>query len=194
MIAAVVLLLLAALGHAAIWVAAINRAHASGWPHAIVKKIDKLFFLLLLVPPPVAAYWLSRVDLPSLMPWRVFPMTAPYPWGMVAGEGYLGLCCLAAAATLVQRLRWAVLHNVSTILRFHRSRSLATGHVLHCPDYPHHAMVHLPGNESLELDLTDAVWTFPACRRPWKDCRSSISPTFILRAGSASRISKRSCG
>jgi predicted MPP superfamily phosphohydrolase len=154
-IAAVVLLLLAALGHAAIWVAAINRAHASGWPHAIVKKIDKLFFFLLLVPPPVAAYWLSRVDLPSLMPWRVFPMTAPYPWGMVAWEGYLGLCWLAAAATLVQRLRWAVLHDVSTILRFHRSRSLATGNVLHCPDYPHHAMVHLPGNESLELDLTE---------------------------------------
>ena len=40
------------------WVAAINRTHASGWPHAIVSKLDKLFFLFLLVPPPLAAYWL----------------------------------------------------------------------------------------------------------------------------------------
>ena len=54
-----------------------------------------------------------------------------------------------------QRLRWALLHDVSSILRFHRSRSLATGHVLHSPDHPHHAIVHLPGNESLELDLTE---------------------------------------
>ena len=69
---AVVLLVIAAAGHAAIWVAAINRLHASGWPHAIVQRIDKLLFSLLVVPPPVAAFCLLWVDLPALMPWRVF--------------------------------------------------------------------------------------------------------------------------
>ena len=74
---------------------------------------------------------------------------------MLAWEGYLALCWLAAAATLVAAPAMAVLHDVSAILRFHRSRSLATGDILHCPDHPHHAIVHLPGNESLELDLTE---------------------------------------
>jgi predicted MPP superfamily phosphohydrolase len=32
---------------------------------------------------------------------------------------------------------------------------VATGNVLHSPDHPHHAIVHLPGNESLKLDLTE---------------------------------------
>ncbi|MEI8371797.1 MAG: metallophosphoesterase [Planctomycetota bacterium] len=154
MTAAVVLLVVAAAGHAAIWVAVINRTHATGWPHSIVSKIDKLFFLLLLAPPPMAVYWLLSVDAPSLMPWRVFSSTAANTTGILALEGYLGLCWISAVVILVQRLRWAILQNGSSILRFHRSRSLATN-ILHSPDHPHHAIVHLPGNESLELDLIE---------------------------------------
>jgi uncharacterized protein len=154
-IATVVFLMVAALGHAAIWIAAINRTHASGWPHAIVSKVDKVFFLVLLVPPPIIAYWLLRVDAQSLMPWRVFASTAANSTAVLAWEGYLILCWLGAAAALVDRLRWTIVRDVSSILRFHRSRSLATGDVLHSPDHPHHAIVHLPGNESLELDLTE---------------------------------------
>ena len=155
MIAAVVFLVVAAAGHAAIWVAIINRTHATGWPHSIVSKIDKLFFLLLLAPPPVVAYWLLWVDVQSLMPWHFFSSTAANTIGILAFQGYLGLCGISAVATLVQRLRWRVLQNGSPILRFHRSRSLATSHVMHSPDHPHHSIVHLPGNESLELDLIE---------------------------------------
>lgn len=155
MIAAVILLAVAAAGHAAIWVAAINRTHASGWPHAIVGKIDKVFFLILLGVPPAAAYWLSRTDVQSLLPWRLLPATVASSPAVLAWDGYLVLCWLSTAATLAARVRWRFLHDVSPILRFHRSRSLAASGILHSPDHPHHAIVRLPGNESLELDLTE---------------------------------------
>jgi predicted MPP superfamily phosphohydrolase len=152
---AVAFLVVAAVGHAAIWVAAINRTHASGWPHAIVGSVDKLFFFLLVVPPPVAACWLWRAGVVELMPWRVFSSPVAATPGLLVWEGYLGLCWLAAALTLIARLRWSLLQDVSKILRFHRRRSLAASNVLHSPDHRHHAIVHLPGNESLELDLTE---------------------------------------
>ncbi len=161
MIAAVLLLVVAALGHAAIWVSVIDRSHATGWPHSIVKELTKLFLLLLVVPPPLVACWLFWVDPRSLMPWRVFSSTASCTAGILALESYLALCWLAAGVTLVKRLQWVLWHDVSRIHRFHRSRSLATGHVLHSPDHPRgtrysgSAIVRLPGNESLKLDLTE---------------------------------------
>jgi len=154
-IAAVVLLVVAAVGHAAIWVAAINRTHASGWPHAIVGKVDKLFFVILFIPPLLAAYWLTRTDVPSLMPWRLFSSSSAQSPGVLAFEGYLCLCWLSAAATLATRMRWRSLRDVSSIRRFYRSRTLAAGDVLRSPDHRHHLLVHLPGNESLQLDLTE---------------------------------------
>jgi len=154
-IAAVLLLVVAAAGHAAIWIAAINRTHATDWPHSVIKQLSRLLFLVLLVPPGVAACGLWWVDPQLLMPWRVFSTNATNSTGILAFEGYLGGCWICAAVAIGQRLRWMALQNGSSILRFHRSRSLATSHVLHSPDHPHHTLVHLPGNESLELDLTE---------------------------------------
>ena len=107
-ITAVVLLIVATLGHAAIWVAVINRTHASAWPYLVTKAITKLLFLVLLVPPALVAYWLLRAGAQLLMPWRVFTANASCTPGILAGEGYLAFCWLAAAATLVRRLRWAL--------------------------------------------------------------------------------------
>jgi predicted MPP superfamily phosphohydrolase len=154
-IAAVVLLLVAAVGHAAIWVAAINRTHATGWPHSIVRRIDKALFLFLLVPPPTVACWLFWIDPRSLMPWRALAASPPQTPAIALFSAYIALCWFVAGAVLLQRLQRILLQDASAVLRFHRSRSLATSNVLHCPDHPHHAIVHLPGNESLDLDLTE---------------------------------------
>ena len=155
MIAAVILLIVAAVGNTAIWVAVINRMHASGWPHAIVGKVDKLFDLLIVVPPPLVACWLFWIDPRSLMPWRVLAESDPQPPVIVIFSSYLAACWFVAGAVLWQRLRHAIWQDTSAVLRFHRSRNLAMRDVLHCPDHPHHAIVHLPGNESLDLDLTE---------------------------------------
>ncbi len=161
MIAAVLLLLIAAVGHAAIWVATINRTHASGWPQSLVRMIDKLFFLFLFVPPPIVACWLFWVDPRSLMPWRVWTASGPQSPAVALFSGYVLLCWFVAGAVLVQRLWHVASHDVSAVLRFHRRHSLATSNILYCPDLPHHAIVRLPGNESLDLDLTERGLAVP---------------------------------
>jgi uncharacterized protein len=154
-IAAVLLLVVAAAGHAAMWVALINRAHASGWSHSLVQKLTKAYFICLIVPPPMIAVWLFwRADVPSLVPWRILS-SPPAHAGLFALECYLCLCWLSAAVTIVRRLQWTILRDVRSIHRFHRSRSMGIREILHSPDHPHHAIVRLPGNESLELDLTE---------------------------------------
>jgi predicted MPP superfamily phosphohydrolase len=152
---AVGLLLIAAVGHAAIWAASVNRTHASGWPHALVNKLDKLEFLILFLPPPVVAIWLFWIPAESLMPWHVFAAPVADAPGMYALAGYLIVCWLAAAYVLFAHLRRVLFYDVSGVLRFHRRRSLNTRSILHSPDHPHHALVHLPGNQCLELDLTE---------------------------------------
>jgi hypothetical protein len=154
-IAAVILLIVAVAGHAAIWVAFINRTHSTGWPHSFVSKISRLYFFLLLAPPPLLAYWLLWVDPRSLMPWQALTASGSQTPVVDIVSCYLTLCWFAATVVLLQRLRHAYFQDVSAILRFHRSRSLTTNDVRHTPDHPHHAIVHLPGNESLELDLTE---------------------------------------
>ncbi len=153
---AVVLLLVAAAGHAAIWAGSVNRTHASGWSHALVSKLDKLEFLLLFLPPPAVAVWLFWIPAESLMPWRVFA-AAPgrFSPGMAALACYLVVCWLAAAYVLIAHVRRVLMYDVSAVLRFHRRRRLNTRNILHSPDHPHHALVHLPGNQCLELDLTE---------------------------------------
>jgi predicted MPP superfamily phosphohydrolase len=151
---AVLLLFVAAIGHAAIWAASVNRTHASGWPHAFVNRLDKLEFLILFLAPPAVAVWLFWIPPDALMPWNVFAAHAPVAPGIYAMSGYLVVCWLAAAFIFVSHLRRIVFYDVSAVLRFHRRRSLNT-RILHSPDHPHHALVHLPGNQCLELDLTE---------------------------------------
>jgi uncharacterized protein len=165
-IAAGILLFVAAVGHAAMWIAAINNIHAVGWRQKTIDFLNRVFFLCLLVPPPVIACWLLWVDVPSLLPWRVFSAPGEYSVGAMLFEVYLGICWLSAAVAVARRLWWMVQHDASPILRFHRSRSLGTGGILHSPDHPHHAIVHLPGNQSLELDLTERGLDMPRLPPP----------------------------
>ncbi len=155
MIVAVVLLLIAAVGHAAIWVGAMNRTHATGWPHPLVSVLTKLQFAVLTLPPMAVAFWLFYVSPVSLMPWRIAFAPHPPAPAMLALACYLVACWLLAAVVAIIHARRIARYDVSAVLRFHRSRSLRTRNVLHSPDHPHHLIVHLPGNESLKLDLTE---------------------------------------
>jgi uncharacterized protein len=164
---AVLLLLFAAVGHAAIWVASVNRTHATGWPHTIVNKVDKLEFFMLFVPPLAVAIWLFWVPAESFMPWGDGPSLFPskigtgYPLGAFVAilarllSGYIALCWLVAAVIISVYFWRAAQYDVSAVLRFHRRRQLNTRCILHSPEHPHHALVHLPGNEALRLDLTE---------------------------------------
>jgi predicted MPP superfamily phosphohydrolase len=89
------------------------------------------------------------------MPWRILATPGAQSAAMVALACYLVVCWVAATVVGVIHLWRTAVYDVSTVLRYHRRRSLSTRNVLHSPDHPHHALVHLPGNESLDLDLTE---------------------------------------
>lgn len=152
---ALFLLLVAAAGHAAIWAGAVNRTHASGWPHALVKRLDKLEFLLLFVPPPLVAMWLLWISPKALMPWHVLALRGSGWPAMLAFSLYLVVCWVVAAIIVAAHVVRIVRYDVSTVLRFDRRRTLGTREVRRSPDCPHHSLVHLPGNQALALDLTE---------------------------------------
>ena len=130
------LLLLAAAGHAAIWTGCVNRTHASGWPHALVKKLDKIEYLVLFLSPTLVAVWLFWVPAESLMPWRVGDCPAfrisengTVPLVAILARAlsfYLPVCWLAAAIVATAFVVRAVRYDVSTVLRYHRRRNLAS--------------------------------------------------------------------
>ena len=67
--AAAMLLLFTAFGHAAIWVAATNRSHATGWSHHFANRVSLLFFSIILFAPPLLAVWVWWVGPQHLLPW-----------------------------------------------------------------------------------------------------------------------------
>ena len=142
----------------------------------------------------VAACWLLWADPPVAHAVAGFSRRPPAPRASWPGRATWPVLA-GAAATSSRRLRWTA--------RARRSED---------PPFPPQPQ---PGHErcpalarsSAPRDRPSAgqrepgigphrarVSTCPACRRPWKDCRSSISPTFTSRARSANRSSKRSCG
>ncbi len=85
-LAAVVLL--AVLGHAAIWVGLVNRWHATGFRRATVKSVTLLFY---------AAF----IAIPSALVWRWFagePSWGEPAWLATAAKLYIALCALLAVA------------------------------------------------------------------------------------------------
>ena len=81
--------------------------------------------------------WLFWIPPESLMPWRVLASPVSVAPAAIALSFYLALCWLAAAIVVAAFVLRAARYDVSTVLRFHRSRNLATRNVLHSPDHPH---------------------------------------------------------
>ena len=196
-IAAVVLLLVAAVGHAAIWVAVINRTHASGWPHALVQGHRQAASSCFSSCLPLAVAWLARGDR-SRVAHALAGVVAASPAvhrGHLALEGYLALCWLAPRQLSCDACAGRSCDDVSSDPPLPPQPQ--PGHRPHPALARSSAPRHRPSAGQREPGTwtsPSAAWTCPACRRPWKDCRSCISPTFTSRAKSASRSSKRSCG
>ena len=88
------LLLLALLGHAAIWVALVNRLHATGVPHWMV-RIGTLFCFAMLAAIPVGfVCWCFQPGAEALAKWRAGEVVRSAPIGAML---YLLLCWLSVA-------------------------------------------------------------------------------------------------
>ena len=150
-------LLWALLGHAVLGVFAVNRLHSIGWRRGAIHAVSLTIAAFMAVVPLalVAWLWVARID----------PLGSPAAllvcWPQAA---YLVLCWLAAAWGASGWFWRHVLASPPSVLRHHRSRVLAplsTTHSADDPDHEHHFMAHLPGNETLWLDVAERGLNMP---------------------------------
>jgi predicted MPP superfamily phosphohydrolase len=88
-------LLLAALGHAFIWVALVNRSHAVGWPQRLVHALTAVMFLLAAGIPVATAWALCH----AAAIWTEQDTVFDLPWPALA---YLCVCSIAGVWAILQ--------------------------------------------------------------------------------------------
>ncbi len=144
------LLLLALIGHATLWIALINRLHGLAMPKWVTGGLTLAGFAAMGLIP----IWFGlRLAQEGLADWfQIVPL-----W-----LGYLVVCWIVAVLTVGRWIWRHVLRRPPAVLRWHRSRSLdLTGTAREEEDHAHHFLVHLPGNETLQLDVEERAIDIP---------------------------------
>jgi uncharacterized protein len=153
----VVLMILALIGHAVVWVSFVNRLHAtriSGrWRHGLTLVAFALMFL----GGVAFLVWLfsGRPDLLTVRD------AGPGRYTFVA---YVVACWLAVPLAVVSWVRRHILWRPPDVLRYHRTRIIRLPEPNAkeiTPQDEHHFLVHLPGNQILDLDLADRALELP---------------------------------
>jgi len=151
------LLLLALLGHAFVWVALVNRIHGLAVPHRIGHLLSLTCLAMLILVP--VAFWLlyfpAGLNVPGGFRWPHVPAAAAL---------YVSTCWVAAGVTIVWWVWRHLLHRPPSILRFHRSRTveiLLDSTSPRSQEHAHHFLAHLPGNQILQLDVTERAIDVP---------------------------------
>ena len=150
----IVLLLLALVGHAFLWVAFVNRMHSVSLSHRANRAASCLGFSCLGLIAVGFGLWFYMADL------VIVGAGTNVPW---PGMLYLGVCWVAAVVAVV---RWIghLRRPVPDVLRYHRSRLVDPFGCLEDTDTApgeHHLMVRLPGNEILQLDVAERALEVP---------------------------------
>ena len=160
------LLLLALLGHAALWVGLVNRLHARSLPHWLQNLATIACFLALLLVPLGLGWWCVCADPTVWNRLRAGQFLRSAPWGVLV---YLVLCDCRGVLVLVGWLWLHVLHRPPAVSRFHGIRSLLhrDARPPEVAEHPHHFLVRLPGNQSLHLDLTERTIEVPRLPAAW---------------------------
>jgi uncharacterized protein len=141
------LLLLALLGHAFLWIGLVNRLHAVGVRRWIIKDITLVFFACAAIIP-VALGW----------------QYVSYVRFGVLASGYIILCWVVAPATLLRLVWLRCFCRLPPIVRFRgRQRvEIDLASVAATPaEIKHHWLARLPLNETLQLELTRWVLDVP---------------------------------
>ena len=94
----IVLIALALVGHAALWVGVVNRWHATGYPRPVVKTVTLLFYAALVAIPPAVLAYLAG---PAADSWQAADWAGRLNWA----TAYLAFCAAYGAVHLPV---WAV--------------------------------------------------------------------------------------
>ena len=150
-------LLLALLGHVFLWIEVVNRLHAESVPYRLGRAISLMWLGCMAAVPAVLAWWVAASGVDLLGPVR----GAQFPAAVLV---YLLVCYLAAGVAVVRWVRRVVFHRPPDVLRSHRIRRVEltqNSKAVTSEQHAHHFLVHLPGNEILELDVTERAIDVP---------------------------------
>ena len=152
------LLMLALLGHVFLWVALVNRVHAVAIPYRVINAITAICFACLALAPVWFGWWFVSTGINVL---------GAFHWQQIPGGAvlYLCTCWVAAALGVVWWIRRTVACGPPAGLRFLSSQSVRPANNLCGADAAHHFLVYLPGNEILQLDVTERSIDVPRLAR-----------------------------
>ena len=149
------LLFVALVGHAFLWIGLVNRLHALGIRRKTVKYITLVcFFCTVLIPLGIGWHYVSG---PKLL--------AAAPWGII--DVYLILCWAIVPVTLLRLVYLRCFCRVPLVVRFHGIRraeinpASAASNPTECR---HHLLTRIPLNEILQLDVSQ--WMLDVPRLP----------------------------
>jgi uncharacterized protein len=153
----IALLLVAILGHLALWAGAVNRLHATGLSRSLVRGLSVVFFAAFLSIPVGLGVVLTRIGFRPLepLPWSAIPK-----WAIA----YLSLCGVLAVAVPVVWLWHRLIHRPEGILWSQRSRLVKIsggGASSLSEEHTHHFLSNLPGNQILQIDLAERALRVP---------------------------------
>ncbi|MCC6126130.1 MAG: metallophosphoesterase [Pirellulales bacterium] len=150
-------------GHAFLWIGLNNRLHAFAFPRCLLKLFSKVSFTLAGAGPPVLlAWWWAGGN----NPFSSSDTALAAPSGRIIFACYLGACWLAGAGTIA---RW-LWHNLyfrrpPKRLRFQHRRRRAEicpeRAAAHPDECRHHFTAKLPGNQTLQLEVTHRAFVVP---------------------------------
>ena len=161
------LLLLALLGHAALWVNLINRLHARNLPRWLIRLGTVGCFVMMAAAAGGAGLVVFAADPAVFLRLRAGEFVRSAPLGVWA---YLLFCCCGGAVALLHWLWRHALHRPPAVSRSSHSHSLLDrdAPAPETAEHPHHFLVRLPGNQSLHLDLTRRAIEVPRLPPAWE--------------------------
>jgi uncharacterized protein len=154
-----VLLIAAALGHAIVWVALVNRLHGVGIHRRVVDVLTALCGLVVTLLPVVVSWTLFEI-------WKsdgTLVSAAPRGFLEYAASAYVVFCAAVFAVAAVQRL-WLELHaeRRGVMLANHTTRLEIKGgaDLLAAPGLPA-LLSRLPGNQLFDVQLHEKQLVIP---------------------------------
>lgn len=152
------------IGHVFLWVGILNRLHARNISRRLLHAMLLIGLAFTSFVPIVVGWWwfnggkniLGQIDRQLIVRSGWFPFFL-----------YVVICWLAAASTLVRWIFYRFLRRPPELLRFYRQRRMTVAPpkaALTTEEHTHHIAVHLPGNEVLQLELTE--WAIEVPRLP----------------------------
>ena len=152
----------AILGHIFLWIGILNRLHSTATPRRLMEVLTLTCFLIMGLVPVIAGLWwfAGGQNIPAQIDWKT--IVQPGWLALYSLSHFLLVGCFCHTGSV--GCDYQCLRRPPDLLRFHRQRRMTISpavSALTAEEHSHHFAVHLPGNETLQLDLTEREFEVP---------------------------------